>query len=473
VNRRHVWGLCALFAGPLAIALAETPLDIDEEKTGGDTTVHLTGLNAFSMPAANLDDAGRRRFAIGNSFFRRNWVTAPSSTAARDGLGPLFIARSCSGCHPQGGRGALPALRGQLNAEQPVALVFKLSVPGTAANGAPNPEPTYGEQFHNAAVRGVKPDGKIRLTYRDVTGRFADGQPYTLRAPRYEFRQLAYGPMDRRVMVSPRIASQLIGLGLLEAIPVQAILDNANEQAQRSDAIKGVPNYVWDAFAQERILGRFGWKANAASLAHQTAHAFQIDMGITSRLFPDEPCTRKQAECMAAPHGNRGSGPEIEDEILADVIFNQAVLAPPARRDIGSARVRGGEALFRQAQCDVCHRPSYVTGIPASGEFSTSLLAHQKIFPYTDLLLHDMGPGLADERPDFVASGRQWRTPPLWGIGLLPQVNGHQFLLHDGRARNVMEAILWHAGEAEASRQHVLRMTADERHSLLSFINSL
>jgi CxxC motif-containing protein (DUF1111 family) len=456
-----------------SLGLADPTFDRDEEKPGGETTVYATGQNAFSFPAANLDEAGRTRFAIGNSFFRRNWVEAPSSTSARDGLGPHFIARSCGGCHLQGGRGPTPALRNRLGAEQPVALLIRLSVPGEGSHGEPKPEPTYGNQFNNAAVQGVKANGKVMVSYAEVAGRFADGQSYTLRVPRYRLTDVGYGPLDAHTMLSPRLAPQLIGVGLIEAIPESAIRANVEEQAKRPDAIKGVANLVWDVYAEQSLIGRFGWKANVATLAHQTANAFQADIGITSSRFPQETCTAKQIDCLAAPRGNKGEQPEIDDHTLADVIFNQATLAPPARRGLDDPKVRRGQALFREAQCAVCHHPGYVTGEPPFAAFSSPVLAGQKIFPYTDLLLHDMGDRLADGRPDFKASGRQWKTPPLWGIGLIGEVNGGTFLLHDGRARSVLVAILWHGGEAQASRQQVLKMNREARQALVKFVESL
>lgn len=267
--------------------LAAAPLeDAQVELTGGATTVPATGRNAFSFPAANLTDAERTRFAIGNSFFKRNWVQAPASTRKRDGLGPHFIARSCGGCHTEDGRGAPPAA-----GEQPVALLLRLSVSGLGEHGGVRPEPVYGDQFDNFAVQGVQPEGKVLIRYSELKGRFADGTPYTLRKPRYGFRDLGYCPMAPDVMVSPRIAPQLIGVGLIEAIAEADILKNAEEQARRGDGIRGVPNRVWDAASRSMRLGRFGWKANVASITHQTAAAFLGDIGITSDLFPQEACT--------------------------------------------------------------------------------------------------------------------------------------------------------------------------------------
>ena len=470
----------AALAGALGLALAVAvpprasadDASAADERPGGATTVHATGQNAFSFPAANLPDEERTRFAIGNSFFKRNWVEAPASTQARDGLGPHFIARSCGGCHALDGRGAPPDFRRGL-VEQPVALLMRLSVPGSGPHGGPKPEPVYGDQLNNAAVQGVKPEGEVTLRWTTVNGRFADGTGYTLRRPHYGFARLGYGPMHPEVMVSPRIAPQLIGMGLLEAIPESEILRNAAEQAAAPGPVKGQPNRVWDAMARREMTGRFGWKANVATIAHQTAGAFLGDMGITSPLFPDEACTAPQADCRAAPRGAKGQAAELDEKTLADVVFYQAVLAPPARRAPRDGRVLQGQRLFAQAQCAACHRPSYVTGDSPFPPLASKVLAGQTIWPYTDLLLHDMGDALADGRPDFQASGRQWKTPPLWGIGLFKDVNGHTRLLHDGRANGVLEAVLWHGGEAEPSRQKVLGMTRAEREALVRFVESL
>ena len=441
---------------------------------GGQTTVYANGRNAFSLPAANLGDAERTRFVVGNSFFKRNWVQAPASTTARDGLGPHFLARSCAGCHIQDGRAQPPDFHNPL-APQPFAgLLIRLSVPGQDAHGGPLHHPVYGDQFNTQGIAGVTGEGDVRLRYVSIPGQYADGTPYTLEQPVYLLENLHYGPLGAHTMVSPRIAPQVIGLGLLEAIDEADILGNAQAQAASTGPIQGQPNYVWDAYAERMILGRFGWKANVGSLAHQTASAFQGDIGITSSRFPQQTCTAAQTDCLAAPDGNSGpQNVEIEDPMLDDVIFYQSTLAPPARRNAQDAQVLRGEQLFHAAQCAQCHRPSYRTGKVLFPSLSSAALEGQEITPYTDLLLHDMGEALADHRPDFAASGRQWRTPPLWGIGLLPAVNNHQRLLHDGRARGVAEAILWHGGEAEAAKEQFRQMPADDRAALVQFVESL
>jgi CxxC motif-containing protein (DUF1111 family) len=475
----------------LGQASAENGPDPLGEKTGGQGTVYATGRNAFSFPLANLDDAERTRFVIGNSFFKRNWVEAPASTTARDGLGPHFIARSCAGCHTMDGRGAPPDWPKTLSPEpdNAVALLIRLSIAGTpTAHAGVVPEPVYGDQFNNAAIQGVKPEGRVEIRSRPLHGQFADGARYTLRQPLYRLSHLNYGPMAKGVMLSPRIAPQMIGLGLLEAIPETEILANAQAQAAAPGPVKGQPNRVWDAFAQKMVLGRFGWKANTGSVAHQTAGAFNGDMGITSAVFWQEACTATQVDCLAAPHGGgRQTGshgltpsarataqqPEIDEDTLAQVVFYTSTLAPPARRKPDDPQVQRGQALFAQAKCTACHRPSYTTGEPLFPRLSSPRISGQRIWPYTDLLLHDMGADLADGRPDFLASGRQWKTPPLWGIGLIQDVNGHQRLLHDGRANGVLEAVLWHGGEAQAAKEQVLKFNRVERDALVKFVESL
>ncbi len=489
---RFALAMLALLLGSAALVLhAETDADPLGEYVGGKGTVFATGRQAFSFPLANLSDAEHTRFVIGNSFFKRNWVEAPASTTARDGLGPHFIARSCAGCHGMDGRGAPPDWQRTIGPEPDgtVALLIRLSVAGKPdPHAGVKPEPVYGDQFNNAAIQGVKPEGHVEIRSEPLHGRFADGTPYTLHKPIYSLTQLGYGPMAKDVMMSPRIAPQVIGLGLLEAIPESEILVNARAQAAMGGPIKGMPNRVWDAFAQKEVIGRFGWKANTGTVAHQSAGAFLGDMGITTSVFWRETCTAAQKDCLNAPHGggrrNGSDGlvpasqaaaaePEIDDDTLSQVIFYTATLAPPARRQPTDAQVLRGQALFAQAQCATCHRPSYVTGDPPFPKLTSAAISGQQIWPYTDLLLHDMGPDLADNRPDFLANGRQWKTPPLWGIGLIKDVNGHQRLLHDGRADGVLEAILWHGGEAEPAKESVLKMSRPDREALVRFVESL
>ncbi len=405
--------------------------------TTGQAPAVAYGQQAFAQPAANLDKDGHRAFAEGSRVFHNDWVASATPGVARSGLGPHFAARSCAGCHVHDGRGKPDG----------VALVLRLSVPP----GLPD---AYAGQLTPQAVPGVMPRGQLQVDYRAVPGRFADGQRFALRQPVLKLQALGYGPLPAGTQLSARLAPQLVGLGLLDAIDEADILANVRSQAALSGPIKGQANQVFEPFDGREVLGRFGWKASSGSLHHQIASAFFNDLGVTSRHFDG---------------GTPQAPPELDSETFLKALNYQFGLGVPARRNTESATVRRGQVLFAQAQCAVCHRAQpYTTG---KGWFPA--LSRQTIAPYTDLLLHDMGPGLADGRPDAQASARQWRTPPLWGIGLLPQVNGHQSLLHDGRARGVLEAILWHGGEAQGARDQVLKMPRRDREALVQFVNSL
>ncbi|MCO8313988.1 di-heme oxidoreductase family protein [Pseudomonas mandelii] len=449
-----------------------TQAEPGEARSGGNATVRKTDQNSFSLPSANLPPSRRVDFSVGNSFFRNPWVIAPSTTTARDGLGPLFNTNACQNCHIKDGRGHPP----MPDAQNAVSMLVRLSIPDAPAYAkvieqlGVVPEPVYGGQFQDMSVPGVVPEGKVRVDYTPVPVRFKDGSEIELRKPTLQITQLGYGPMHPDTRFSARIAPPMIGLGLLEAIPDEAILANAEAQAREKNGIAGRPNRVWDDEQQKTVLGRFGWKAGQPNLNQQNVHAFSGDMGLTTSLKPTDDCTDAQTACKQAPNGNGPDGePEVSDNILRLVLFYSRNLAVPARRDVGAPQVLAGKNLFFQAGCQACHTPQYTTAANAA----EPELANQVIRPYSDLLLHDMGDGLADNRTEFQASGRDWRTPPLWGIGLTQTVNGHTQFLHDGRARNLLEAVLWHGGEAKAAQQQVLSFNAEQRAALLAFLNSL
>jgi CxxC motif-containing protein (DUF1111 family) len=449
-----------------------TQAEPGEARSGGSATVRKTDQNAFSLPSANLPPSRRVDFSVGNSFFRSPWVIAPSTTTARDGLGPLFNTNACQGCHIKDGRGHPPAP----DAQNAVSMLVRLSIPDAPAYAkvieqlGVVPEPVYGGQLQDMSVPGVVPEGKVRVDYTPVPIHFKDGTEVELRKPTLQITQLGYGPMHPDTRFSARVAPPMIGLGLLEAIPEAAILANADAQAKAKNGIAGRPNRVWDDAQQKAVLGRFGWKAGQPNLNQQNVHAFSGDMGLTTRLRPVDDCTDAQTACKQAPNGNGAEGePEVSDNILRLVLFYSRNLAVPARRDVSAPEVLTGKTLFFQAGCQSCHTPKYTTAANAA----EPELANQVIRPYSDLLLHDMGDGLADHRSEFQASGRDWRTPPLWGIGLTQAVSGHTQFLHDGRARNLLEAVLWHGGEAAAAQQQVLSFNAEQRAALLAFLNSL
>jgi CxxC motif-containing protein (DUF1111 family) len=449
-----------------------TKAEPGEARSGGSATVRKTDQNSFSLPSANLPPSRRVDFSVGNSFFRSPWVIAPSTTTARDGLGPLFNTNACQGCHIKDGRGHPPTP----DAPNAVSMLVRLSIPDSPAYAkviehmGVVPEPVYGGQFQDMSVPGVAPEGKVRVDYTPVAVRFKDGTEVELRKPSLNITQLGYGPMHPDTRFSARVAPPMIGLGLLEAIPEEAILANAAAQAKDNKGIAGRPNQVWDDALHTTVLGRFGWKAGQPNLNQQNVHAFSGDMGLTTSLRPFDDCTDAQTACKQAPNGSGPNGePEVSDNILRLVLFYARNLAVPARRDVGAPQVLAGKTLFYQAGCQSCHTPKYTTAANAA----EPELANQVIRPYSDLLLHDMGEGLADHRTEFKASGRDWRTPPLWGIGLTQAVSGHTQFLHDGRARNLLEAVLWHGGEASAAQQQVLSFNAEQRAALLAFLNSL
>lgn len=437
--------------------------EVDEEYSGGRSmTIFDVTQNAFGNSSTELSGTEMDSFLLGNAFFRSNWVVAPSSITARDGLGPFFNAESCSGCHFLDGRGMPP----EDPEEELTGLLFKLSMPGTDLRGGPVPLDNYGGQLSNQAISGVVPEGTVRVEYLSIVGSFEDGTIYTLRKPIYTFQNLQYGSLPSNFKYSPRIAQQIPGLGLLEALDVATILSFADESDANQDGISGRPNYVWEESSQQTKIGRFGWKATQPSLFQQTCGAFLGDIGITSDLFSNENVTADQ-DVLYGSLPNGGT-PELTTKNAGAVTFYCQTLAIPARRNWTDPQVVRGKQLFVEAQCASCHIPKMQTGVHA-----LPYLSNKTIRPYTDLLLHDMGAGLADDREDFLANGNEWRTPPLWGIGLIQVVNGHTYLLHDGRARNVQEAILWHGGEGTASKKAFLQMSAQDRAALLAFIQSL
>ncbi|WP_341663292.1 di-heme oxidoredictase family protein [Vibrio sp.] len=451
------------------LVISSSSVPAYELDSGGATSVAKEGANAFSLPAANLPLAKRLDFSVGNSFFRNPWIQAPATTDARDGLGPLFNTNGCQNCHIKDGRGHPPE-KDDIHA---VSMLVRLSIPAMSAEQKKTfikdgivPEPTYGGQLQDFALQDQVAEGQIRITYKEVPIRFTDGTEITLRKPELKIDQLGYGNMHPDTQFSARVAPPMIGLGLLESISEQTLLAWADESDDDKDGISGKINKVWDVEKNQFAIGRFGWKSGQPTLMQQNAAAFNGDVGLTSRLFPHENCTSKQALCAELPNGGE---PEVSDNILDFVEFYTQHLAVPVRRNMDKPNVKLGQSLFVKAGCDSCHKSQVTTSVRED----LPALSNQMIHPYTDLLLHDMGEGLADNRPEYLANGKEWRTAPLWGIGYTKEVNGHTYFLHDGRARNLMEAVLWHGGEAESSKQTVLTFNQKQRDALIAFLNSL
>ncbi len=450
---------------PVSEPGALAPVDADAARLGGAATVHDAGIHAFGYPAPASTARQRRAFAVGNAFFEDNWVTAPASTEGRDGLGPLFNARSCSSCHLRDGRGRPP----QPGERAPSGLVLRLGVAG--GTGGDVPHPVYGGQLQDRAILGIQPEARLRIRLDPIPGRFADGTAYELMAPRYEIVDPRYGPIGgdpigTDLRVGPRVAPQMIGLGLLEAVPEENIVARADPGDADRDGISGRAHYVASRRHGRLMLGRFGWKATQPSLEEQIAAAFVHDIGITSSLFPDETLSASQRAVISFVSGG---DPELADHKLERITFYCQILAVPAQRRVADVEVRRGRYLFGAVGCDSCHTPELTTGDVAA----VVALRDQVIRPYTDLLLHDMGEALADGKRDGDAMPGEWRTPPLWGIGLLGVVSGHTRYLHDGRARDLTEAVLWHAGEAQRARDAFRELGVDDRRALLAFLASL
>ncbi|WP_082496427.1 di-heme oxidoredictase family protein [Aminobacter sp. DSM 101952] len=453
------------------------PEQFERMQGGAGTSEKRVNQDAFSHSSANITFEEEGTFKLGNGMFRKLWVSSPSSTQASDGLGPLFNARACQSCHLKDGRGHPPEgnadatsmflrlARGAETEEEKAALADRKVLNF--------PDPTYGGQFQDLAVPGLKGEGRMVISYQEIPVELADGTKLSLRKPSYSVSDLAYGAMNPGTTLSPRVTPQMIGLGLVEQIHPADILANADPDDRDGDGISGKPSILRDGKSGELTLGRFGWKAQTPSIRQQSADAFAGDIGIST---PDVPhhwgdCTKAQGGCLAMPNGvqDRLGPAEAPDPIMDLVTFYSQNLAVPARRDIDKPEVLRGKQMFYEAGCASCHTPKFVT----RRDTPNKAQAFQLVWPYSDFLLHDMGDGLADGQQVGDATGSEWRTPPLWGIGLTQTVNGHTFFLHDGRARNLTEAILWHGGEGQAARDRFAALPAPDRDALIKFLESL
>ncbi len=426
--------------------------DDDDIQSGGAVTTSLSGSLAYSQPAPNLSNEGLGKHLLGDIQFEQVFVEAPA--AINPGLGPLFNNNSCVNCHIGDGRGRPP-----LNGEQFETMLVRISLPGADEYNAPVSVYEFGTQLQDRAVFGYEPEGRVNISYEILNGKYPDGTAYTLSKPKYQIT----GRIGNNVLISPRVAPAVFGIGLLEAIKEEDILAHADPNDLNQDGVSGKPNYVWNYKTNYRELGRIGLKANTPTLEQQNAAAYRNDIGVTAPIFPTENCSGS-SKC-----DQLSDDPEVSQEILDLVTFYVQTLAVPARRNYNDNEVKRGKMLFKQIGCNSCHVTQFTTGLHKT----VPELSGQKIHPYTDLLLHDMGEELADNRPDFEANGNEWRTPPLWGIGLVKIVNGHSNFLHDGRARNLEEAILWHFGEGKNSRQKFMNLSKSDRDALVKYLNSL
>lgn len=428
--------------------------DNDEMLSGGSQTVFDESSKAYTHSFNNLPSSLALVHSIGDVNFEQTFVSAPAPKNA--GLGPLFNNVSCLSCHINDGRGKVPGV-----GESAASILYRISLPGKNNHGGPIPVPDFGDQLQDKSTQGTVKEAEVQITHTEIPIQLADGSVYSLRKPIYNIMN-AYRSISN-VQFSPRVASPVFGLGLLEAVSEFDLLSNADEFDANQDGISGKPNYVWNIELQRSTIGRFGWKANQPTILQQVAAAYNGDMGITTFLFPFENSVGQ------IQFDNINDDVELSDSILHQVAFYIQTLAVPGRRNVTNDIVQKGKQLFIESGCSNCHLPILKTSV----NVAFPSLSNQTIRPYTDLLLHDMGEGLADQREDFLANGSEWRTPPLWGIGLTQKVNGHSNFLHDGRARNLLEAILWHDGEAKNSKQSFSKLKLADRNALIKFLESL
>lgn len=406
-----------------------------------------------------LNDAELDEFMLGRSFFTVPWVVAPSATTARDGLGPLFNANACVACHSENRHKSALSKGEGINR----TLVFKLSQPSLhaqrPAHSVTMADPIYGTQIAINATGSVPFEAKTSLRWEESNDTLADGTVVSLHRPIGELSELNYGPLDKNSRISLRVAPVLTGLGLLEAVPDETILAMAVEQAKNQSVVKGKVQWVYNPYTKKKEIGRFGYKSAHSSVRMQTADAAHNDMGLTNPFYPMENCTSTQTACLnATPSRNSPQG-RIDLPLLrlnAIAFYLKKLRAPD---NVSNNLHQKGEQIFNEIGCHECHTPVLKTndGI--------------RFMPYTDMLLHDMGEELSDNRPEFDASASEWRTTALWGLNA--RLKAGILLLHDARARNVTEAILWHGGQAQESKDKFKQLTPSDRQALLDFVESL
>lgn len=409
----------------------------------------------------NLNNDEYDKFILGRSFFTIPWVEAPSATTARDGLGPLFNANTCVSCHPSNGRGTLFS-DGLVSR----SLVVRLSIDSNNSDEHRKmlekkgfiPEPSYGNQLALNGIHGVDFEGKVKIDFDEIEVNFPDGEKQILLKPKYELENLNYGSLDKNANISYRIAPSLNGIGLIELISNEDILKNVDENDENNDGISGRANFVYSNITKKEELGKYTWKASVAFLKEQIAGAASNDMGLTTTIFPNENCTKNQKECNESL---KAKDPiDLPDDRLDAITYYLKNIKTYEPRN--TKEYEEGLEIFEQISCSKCHISSFKT----KKAF--------EIAPFSDFLLHDMGKDLSDGRVEFKANKNEWRTAPLWGLALHEKINKEKpMLLHDGRARSFQEAILWHGGEAQNSKENYMNLPKEKREKLIKFLEEL
>ncbi|MFA6195760.1 MAG: di-heme oxidoredictase family protein [Sulfurimonas sp.] len=453
-----------LFSTALFALQSETQNRLDKKYTTKTNTEYI-----FMQQVAGLSNEEQDKFIMGKSFYRTPWVEAPTATTARDGLGPLFNSNTCINCHPNNGIGSL------YNENKIISrnYVTRVSIPSNGSKEHENmlqysgfvQEPTYGAQISSNGVHGVKYEAMPMIRYKDIKITYPDGNSLTLKKPLHgvenQLKELGYGAMQKDVILSNRLAPALVGLGFLEQLTDEQILSNQDINDTNRDGISGKANIVYSPLHKDFRVGRYTKKASAASVMEQSGAAAHNDMSLTNPFYASENCTQKQVECLNAPKADNlrsGADFDLPLERLEAIAFYLKNLKIPN----SLITQKEGEKLFETIGCTKCHMPTF------------KLSSGYEIKPFTDMLLHDMGANLGDGRSEFLATPNEWKTPALWGIGKYILTSSKEpELLHDGRAKSIEEAILWHGGEAQKSQNDFLNLSKKERNQLIQYIKEL